>query len=148
MDGLLALIIIGWILASLKKKSKKKTAANRAILENETQHRASHAAQLRAELEKRRIKQEAKPVQMEQLVMGEGESHGDAGSMLFDSDEGECICEPDLEHERETAPVPNSVYADEIGREPVVDFSAKGILQGVVMSEILTRPAQRARRMR
>ena len=66
--------------------------------------------------------------------------------MQVNSTEGECICDPELEHEREKEPVPTSVYAGEIGKEPLVDFSARGVLQGFVMSEILTRPVQRARR--
>lgn len=153
MDGLIALIIIGWIVASLKKKPKaaKKAAKNNILDENVVRHREERSARLRAELEKRRMQQAAQtvqPVRTEQIVMGEGDSHGDAGSMMFDSTEGECVCEPELGHEPENVPAPESVYAGEIGREPLVDFSARGIMQGVVMSEILARPAQRARHRR
>ena len=68
------------------------------------------------------------------------------GSMPDESTEGECICDPDLEHERIQNVAPGSVYQNEIGKESLVDFSARGMMQGFVMSEILTRPAQRVRR--
>lgn len=154
MEGLLLLLLLGWIFSNLKKKNK--TASSETVLakgarESAAKRRAEHAMQLREERERRRMQQtvQAQPVQRvpsEQPVIGEGESYADSGSMRYDSTEGECVCEPELEHRREAVREPESVYEGEIGREPIVDFSAKGILQGVVMSEILTRPSQRKRR--
>ena len=114
--------------------------------QNVAQQRTERTAKLHAEMEKRKLQQEIKTVPTQQPgVIHEGESHGDAGSMMYDSSEGECICDPELEHEREIKVEPESVYANQIGREPLLDFSSKGILQGVVMNEILTRPTQRRR---
>lgn len=66
-----------------------------------------------------------------------------AGSLGASSTEGVDLCDPMLQHARVRKPVADGVYADEIGGVPLVDTSARGILQGVVMSEILTRPSQR-----
>jgi len=152
VEGLIAMLLIGWIISSISKKGKGKktvhTTVNRPQSNQTAVQRAEYASKLRAELEKRKQELAAQPAVPAFAVLNEGESSGDAGSMMFDSSEGECICDPELEHERQEAPAPESVYAGQIGNEPIVDFSAKGILQGVVMNEILTRPAQRFRRMR
>ena len=68
-----------------------------------------------------------------------------AGSMYMDSTEGEDLCDPALEHDRPERTDPRSVYANEIGAQRRLDFSPEGLWQGVVMSEILTRPADRQR---
>ena len=156
MDGLLVLVLIGWLISQMSKKKKtpKPKRTLNASKENAAQRKAERIAQMQAELEKRRAQplRERQPV--EQMVNSEGESataympmeEAFRGSMQVNSTEGECICDPELEHEREKEPSPTSVYAGEIGKDPLVDFSARGVLQGFVMSEILTRPAQRARR--
>ena len=154
MEGLLILALIGWAFSKMNQKAKKqmkKQAASSVIVGNAAERRAKRMEQLRAEAEKRRtqIPQE-KPIR---YAEGEGvfqptflSEKPFCGSMQVESTEGECICDPELEHEREAKPEPESVYAGEIGREPLVDFSARGLMQGIVMSEILARPAQRTRR--
>ena len=154
MEGLLILVLIGWVFSKMNqntKKQMKKQAASSVIVGNAAERRAKRMEQLRAEAEKRRVQsaQEKAP----QYAEGEGVFQPSfmaeepfRGSMEAESTEGECICDPELEHERETKPEPASVYAGEIGREPLVDFSARGLMQGIVMSEILARPAQRTRR--
>ena len=153
MEGLIAMLIVGWILSAISKKGKSAKTANKNGIQGSTAqtaaHRSEYAAKLRAELEKRK-QESAAPLKRE--VHGEGESFGAAasssGSLSYDSTEGECICDPELEHVREEATTPDTVYEGQIGAESAFDFSAKGILQGVVMNEILTRPVQRYRRIR
>ncbi len=150
----LVIVIVGMIIsASNKKKKKTKTAGkqpNNAAAQRKpaaSSEREKRIAAIRAEIEKRKAELERQKEQQLTFVPAEGESYAETmGSMAFDSTEGECICDPELEHERVTEVDPQSVYANEIGAEPVLDFSAKGILQGVIMSEVLTRPAQRARK--
>ena len=154
MEGLLILALIGWAFSKMNQKAKKqmkKQAASSIIVGNAAERRAKRMEQLRAEAEKRR----AQIPQEKPMCCAEGESVSQPsflaekpfrGSMQVESTEGECICDPELEHERETKPEPASVYAGEIGREPLVDFSARGLMRGIVMSEILARPAQRTRR--
>ena len=78
------------------------------------------------------------------FASAEGQSH--MGSLMAESTEGVDLCDPELEHDRVITPNPHSVYADEIGAEYKLDLSPNGLWQGVVMSEILTRPAERNRR--
>ena len=85
------------------------------------------------------------------VQLGEGASHmvqplEYTGSLGIDTDEGRDTCDPELEHDRSERIDPHSVYADEIGAEPLLDLSPKGLYQGMVMSEILTRPADRNKR--
>ncbi len=69
------------------------------------------------------------------------------GSLHQTSSEGEDLCEPSLNHDRPVLDVEEgSVYENEIGGGRKLDFSPQGMYQGVVMSEILSRPAQRVRR--
>lgn len=156
MDGILILGLVGWVILKMSKKNQK-TKAKPALgiqKENAAQRRAERLARMHAELEKRRAQLTQEKQQAEPPAMSEGESSSAytvmeetfRGSMQVESTEGECICDPELEHERKTVPEPESVYAGEIGREPLVDFSSHGVLQGIVMSEILTRPCQRTRR--
>ncbi len=157
MDGLLVVFLIGWVISRMNKKNKKPkktTSGLGAYKENSAQLKATHAAKLYAELDKRNSQLAEEKTAVLQHEIGEGESAAVhfqmeetfRGSMQVDSNEGECICDPELEHEREQVTASESVYASEIGREPLMDFSALGLLQGVVMSEILTRPVQRVRR--
>lgn len=155
MDGLLVVLaIVMWVISQSSKKRKKNKSTQQTKQMNAAQRRADRLAQMHAEIEKRRTERaEQQITKTEQPSFGEGESsflHVQpettetlyTGSLQAESTEGECICDPALEHTREEQP--EGVYADEIGREPLVDFSAKGVLQGVVMSEILKRPSQRA----
>ena len=69
------------------------------------------------------------------------------GSLGSGSTEGEDVCDPSLQHgESSLEDELNPIYATAIStQEPMLDLSKKGLLQGIVMSEILTRPAQRKR---
>lgn len=154
MDGLLFLLLIGWLISKMKKKNKETSTGNLNAARSVANRRAERLAQIQAQTEKRKAQLAEEKRAAETLSAGEGESlHGIevmepsfSGSMDVDSTEGECICDPELEHERKTAPEPQSVYSQEIGRDQLIDFSPKGVLQGFVMNEIMTRPAQRARR--
>ena len=157
MDGMLALIVIIGSIISMMNKKKKKPKAKKAVTfqqENSAQRRAQRLEQMRAELEKRRAEIAAQPYEAlrELAAAGEGESAAagteqvegvSSGSLMAESTEGECLCDPDLEHGVQPAPAAESVYAGEIGKEPPLDLSARGIVQGFVMGEILTRPTQR-----
>lgn len=59
------------------------------------------------------------------------------------SQEGEDTCDPSLSHAAPSAYGANGVYADAIGAEPMPAWDGRSLLRGVIMSEILTRPAQR-----
>ena len=155
MEGLIAMLIVGWILSAISKKGKKKATPNKNAASSQSNaeaviHRAEYAAKLRAELEKRKRELSAQPQNVSVMAEGESYSHAAAetGSLSYDSSEGECICDPDLDHVREVETDTGTVYEGQIGNEPAIDFSAKGIMQGVVMSEILTRPTQRYRKTR
>lgn len=65
------------------------------------------------------------------------------GSLGVASEEGVDVCDPSLEHGRLAGPVSGGVYEGELGGAPLVDFHARAMMQGIVMSEILTRPSQR-----
>ena len=157
MDGMLVLIVIIGSIISMVNKNKKKPKARPAAAvqkEDSAQRREKRLAQMHAELEARRAEIAAQPYAAlrSQPAAGEGESAQMAaeqvegvfsGSLMAESTEGECLCDPILEHTAPTAPAPESVYAGEIGKEPSLDFSARGIVQGLVMGEILTRPTQR-----
>ena len=148
MDGILVLVLIGWVFFRMNK------AASGVQKGKGSPRKANRRNRLQMELENRQAKPTLEKKAVQPVAMREGEAASVytpmeapfRGSMQVDSTEGECICNPELEHDREKEPAPTGVYADQIGREPLVDFSARGILQGVVMTEILARPAQRARR--
>ena len=148
MDSLIALLLIGWIISAVSKKKKgkktKKTAANTAVHnDNADQRREARIARMRQELEKRKTEMQKQAESQQLSFIPEGASAAGSGSMMFDSSEGECLCDPELEHERIAEEDPQSVYAQEIGSENRLDFSAQGLRQAIVMNEILTRPAQR-----
>lgn len=154
MEGLLILALIGWAFSKMNQKAKKqmkKQAASSISVGSPAERRLKRMEQLRAEAEKRKAQLvQEKPIRYEE---GEGifqtsmmAEETFRGSMQVESTEGECICDPELEHEREAKPEPANVYAGEIGREPLVDFSPRGMMQGFIMSEILTRPVLRAKR--
>ena len=146
MDGLIVLALIVWAIAQASKKNKKRKA--KAVL--------STKREILSERSAKRAAQQHTEQTFTETVLGEGESvtafarmePAFRGSMQEESTEGECICDPELGHEREQTPAPDSVYENEIGREPLIDFSAKDWMRGVVMSEILAKPAQRMRRVR
>lgn len=158
MDGLIVLALIVWAIAQASKKNKKRKA--KAVLSTKREILSERSAKRAAQQHTELPKQETMPAQEMQTftepVLGEGESvtafarmePAFRGSMQMESTEGECICDPELGHEREQTPAPASVYENEIGREPLIDFSAKDWMRGVVMSEILAKPAQRTRRVR
>lgn len=154
MEGFAVLMIILAIVNSISKSKKNKAAkAGKATFPNGPSL-AQREAKVQKELEaikKKVMAQQAAAkaaAQAKVAIPAEGEGFTQpafSGSLNMDSTEGEDLCDPTLGHEREISVDPESVYAGEIGREPVMDFSARGLLQGVIMSEILTRPAQRRR---
>ena len=159
LETILFLLLLYWIFGKNKKKKAEKKGIDpkRASV----QKRIECAMQMMNE--KNRPETKAAPApQPAQIMPGEGESHmaftQDAhgcvseqeeymGSMLVDSSEGEDACDPSLEHERMQHAADPVIQLEEIGREPVLDLSSRGIWQGVVMNEILTRPSERMRRM-
>lgn len=158
MDGLLVLFaIVMWLVSKSDKKKKKSKSAMQKNHRNAAQYRADAVSQQQTEKEKNQpevVQRQIPP--KAQRAYAEGESGflqtrpglmetPYTGSLQAESMEGECICDPVLEHVREENTENKGVLANEIGGEPLVDFSAKGVLQGFVMSEILKRPSQRAR---
>ena len=156
MDGVFVLVLIGWIISLIGKKNKRKAkkAAFSFPKESAAQRKATVAEKVYAELETRNVQPQVAPRAYFETAIGEGESSAEPeltealfrGSMQVESTEGECTCEPELEHKREDLVTTSEVYAGELGREPLVDFSSRGVLQGFVMSEILARPSRCVRR--
>ena len=150
MEGLIILLLISWIVSAVgkKKKGKKTGAAAKPAAQNINAHKQREAriAQVRQELERRKAELKEQEESRQWSMIPEGVFTGEGVSMQFESTEGECICEPELEHERAITEDPQSVYAQEIGSESKLDFSAQAIRQAIVMNEILTRPAQRCGR--
>ena len=145
MDGIIVLVIIGWLISSMSSK-KKKNAKSKAGHQAK-QRPVNFASQPQADLSKAQGTFQSIPQTSAAPAEGEGSFQQIwMGSMDAKSNEGEDLCDPELGHERETVLDLQSVYANEIGREKLIDTSARGILQGVIMSEILTRPSQRMRR--
>lgn len=152
MDVLVVFGLIAWIVASMRKKNKAPSRKRKKALT--AQEVTQKAQQLCEEAQSRMEGKQQKAFMREHEPLAEGESHAVPnatsteymGSLHETSAEGEDDCDPELEHRRFVAPPEDSVYAEEIGREPMLDFSAKGLYQGVVMSEILTRPSRRVRR--
>lgn len=138
MDGILVLVLIGWLIKFASSQKKKKAG------------KASAAAKWPGSFPKESPFSAAKedapvysePVRNTVPAEGMGYTQEWAGSLEMDSTEGEDLCDPSLGHEKKMTD-PQSVYAGEIGREPLLDTSPRGLLQGVIMSEILTRPTQR-----
>lgn len=152
MDVLVVFGLIAWIVASMRKKNKAPSSKRKKALT--AQEVTQKAQQLCEEAQSRMAGKQQKAFMQEHEPLVEGDSHAVPnatgteymGSLHETSTEGEDYCDPELEHRRFVAPSEDSVYAEEIGREPMLDFSAKGLYQGVVMSEILTRPSRRVRR--
>lgn len=142
MDGILVLVLIGWLIKFASSKNKKKQGNNQKTAKRTV--RFPTEAQFNPT-----VVHNPEPAVSEytpqEFAPAEGEGYQASwiGSMNVDSDEGEDLCDPSLGHERETIIDPQSVYAGEIGKEPLLDLSSRGLMQGVIMSEILTRPAQR-----
>ena len=152
MEGLLFVLLIAWLFSKGKKAGKKGRKRTAEVLR-----------QMQQAVQTSPPKTSGQPREPEAVPafqpLAEGQSHMAftqdvhgcvskheeyMGSMHADTSEGEDACELILEHEREDRTEPESVYAGEIGKEPLLDLSAKGIYQGVVMSEILARPHRRA----
>lgn len=165
MDGLLFLLFLFWLFKKIAKKGKGKAANRRkepgAARQTRTDQISERAARMREEIQRVRREKQLSMQDIPAKPIGEGESHMDytrdahgcvseqkeyMGSLRADSSEGEDACDLSLGHERIPELIPESVYAGEIGAEPALDLTPRGIYQGVVMSEILIRPAQRMRR--
>ena len=132
MEGLLILFLIVWAINSKSSKKKKKQSANKR------------------QTAKRTVVFEEAPVltpQDEETKEGDSFMQNvHSGSLGFETTEGVDLCDPELGHAREVSGDPESVYAGEIGKEPILDTSPRALVQGVVMSEILARPAGHGRR--
>ena len=152
MEGLLFLLLMGWIFKNIGKSASKKKKIRTVI--------SNHGKVVLDEKQKAKIQQAHEAVQQMVLPVaemtrqqpGEGEcdpehmhsAEGEyRGSMEAPATEGIDFCDPSLEHVRMESVEPESVYAGEIGRQPALDLSPRGIYQGIVMSEILARPASR-----
>ena len=154
MDGFLFLLILYWIFKAVikKKKGEKGKPLTKGMKPDpEARKRAEREARIHNEKMRRQLSMFDKPAAAEhqaEMVSQEGVSHAVdyRGSLNAETTEGECICDPSLEHGRADLPDPESVYATEITDAPRLDLSPSGIWQGVVMSEILKRPAERFRR--
>lgn len=167
MDGLILLLVLYGVFKSVKKRSGAAKAKKKRIVSAFDEKKERIADQMKARTEEaiRRQAESQQTVMQEAAVpastIGEGQSHSTIdvdrhdtpqpeymGSMIVDSDEGECVCDPSISHGGPVRKERQGVYADEIGGEPLLDFSAERLYQGVVMSEILARPCERARRWR
>lgn len=157
MDGLIVLLILSWIFKSVFSKKSKAQKVNDKGMKPDPEARkkareaaAAHHEQLRRQLKMEDVFPHYRPSAAAEeghaSLEGVGQTEVYRGSLKADSSEGECMCDPALEHERENYSDADSVYATEIGDAPGVDFSPQGIVQGVVMSEILRRPSERFRR--
>lgn len=138
MDGLIALFIVFGLIKALNKAARKQAAKNK-----QAKPRVSPSA-FGQPAKKQPAAPAAAPAAVPVFAAAEGQSH--MGSLMAESTEGMDLCDPTLEHDRETVVDPHSVYAGEIGAEHRIDLSPNGLWQGVVMSEILTRPAERNKR--
>ena len=158
MDTILILLLLYVLYKKFNKAATQKVNGSRQ--DTEAMKRAKKAKQKRTEFEKPQTLQ----VHFDDVnppTLGEGQSHmaftQDAhgcvsqreeymGSLNADTSEGEDTCDQSLGHEGVLNHDSQSVYAAQIGTESPLDFSPKALYQGIVMSEILTRPAQCRRR--
>lgn len=160
MDTILILLLLYGLFKKLNKgaaaKKGRTLKKNKETLERVLQSMQTYKEPKRQETQKQPIRvNEVKPE-----PIGEGQSymaftqdeHGCVseqeeymGSLHADTSEGEDACDLSLGHERTENIEPQSVYAEQIGMESPFDFSPKALYQGVVMSEILTRPSERRR---
>lgn len=132
MEGFLFVLIMVWVFSRMSRKAKKgptsRNAADRR--RRETFQRMMRMASQPAPAP------EPQPVPFAPL-QGSLDYASTEGQP---SDEGEDICDPALGHERVTPVEPDSVYAQEIGGG-LPPITPQSLVQGVVMSEILNRPA-------
>lgn len=144
MEGLVILVLLGWFISGLSKNKKPKGRRKTAAMFHKPERQTETAPPPVFSFEESKVSFET----------GEGENGVVPpsmegvfrGSMAYDSNEGECVCDPELAHGPNEEIEPESVYSNEIGHESLTDFSARGLLQGIVMNEILTRPDQRMKR--
>ena len=77
MDGLLFLLLIGWLISKMKKKNKETSTGNLNAARSAANRRAERLAQIRAQTEKRKAQLAEEKRAAETLSAGEGESlHG------------------------------------------------------------------------
>lgn len=176
MEGLLVLLVVFWIVKAIAGKggraagdTRRKKAAPHKENPVVAAQRESRAARIQEELQRRqqeraaeavRAQPEPKQITMEE-AMGEGVSAyrpiqhrmiqasspmDYEGSLGGGSTEGLDTCDPALEHGNRRQMAAEGVYEGEIGGEPLIDLTPRAMIQGIVTSEILTRPAQRMRR--
>ena len=159
VEGLLFLLLMFWLFKSSKNKKGKSVKRQKKELHS----------QLRAGIEKivqgmvtdnRRPAQQIAMEDVPPTPLQEGQSsmritqdiHGCfsareeyMGSLDADTSEGEDACDPSLGHERLERHADESVYAGEIGSNRGIELNPHAIYQGIVMSEILNRPARHVR---
>ena len=149
MGELILIALIIWAVSSKNKKKKSKAAAKKTLDFDRMIEQVKQSAAVVLDEASTPFSYPKKDNQRRDIAEGESTavqlSMEDAfrGSMPDESTEGECVCDPELEHGITSTPPVDSVYSNEIGREPLVDLSARGLMRGVVMSEILQRPVQR-----
>lgn len=153
METLVFVFVFLLIISNLSKNKKGKTAAK-----TDADASAQKAAKPQREIKQVSFRMDEffpKPAasaagegHSAPIVPNEGVSRAAdfRGSLKAKTSEGECLCDPALEHDRNVYEDAASVYATEISDAPKLDLSARGIWQGVVMSEVLARPGQRFRR--
>lgn len=154
MEGLLSLFILIGLIQAISRSAEKKRKAASASASSPHKPQPAQAVQAvqAAAPSPAPAAETQKPVQT--VLEGQSRLMRDPdtarpqymGSMVVDSDEGEDTCDPALMHDRELPADLQSVYAHQIGAEHRLDLSPDGLWQGVVMSEILTRPAERNKR--
>lgn len=168
MGELIFLLLLGWLFSTVKTskgktQKRKMSEALRQMMQTaktaEPAQRTQPKAKPQPEAKPQHVAKPTKaPVAISQHhePLAEGESHlvqttfqqaaEYVGSLHTTSTEGEDICDPALGHEgSEQAYEIGSVYAEPISASSPLDFSAQGLYQGIVMSEILKRPACRMR---
>ena len=150
MDGLVVLVLIGWLLKSVSAKNKKKKTAKKISFDAGRVFPASGFPKSEQKIAPAVPEEKQMEAVQEAFIPLEGEGSFRqpwSGSLEMESDEGKDLCDPSLGHERTLLQEdPESVYANEIGSEPLLDTTPRGLMQGVIMSEILARPALRKRR--
>ena len=155
MEGILFLLLLYWLFKKAKKPGKKgrrqKKWVSEMIRQMEKAARSKPSPKPEANPEPEAVPAFQPLAEGESYMAFTQDAHGCVsereeymGSLYADTSEGEDACDPLLGHERREPVDAESVYANEIGKEPVLDLSAKGLYQGVVMSEILARSQRRA----
>ncbi len=157
MPGIIVVIIAFWVIVNSVKKMQKPNNAQKAnnaqpqqpVREKQGTANASHELDWRFGSLGESVPMQSseglsayKPIE-HRLSTAMGDSQF-IGSLGVDSTEGMDICDPSLEHSRSAAassPVIGLASSSSTASDFAMDKGS--LLQGVIMSEILTRPQQR-----